>query len=122
MTTPESFRKTWRNIATAVAAGAAFLPSFILMLAILPVLDRVRRLTWTRAVLRGMGPAVVGILAVSLFRLAPHALPDLFAVAILIVSLVGLIVYRLGPVRLMIASSSLGALRAHFRVVRAFTP
>jgi chromate transporter len=106
----------------AVAAGAAFLPSFILMLAILPVLERVRRLTWTRAVLRGMGPAVVGILAVSLFRLAPHALPDLFAVAILIVSLVGLIVYRLGPVRLMIAGSSLGALRAHFRVVRAFTP
>jgi chromate transporter len=106
----------------AVAAGAAFLPSFILMLAILPVLDRVRRLTWTRAVLRGMGPAVVGILAMSLFRLAPHALPDLFAVAILIVSLVGLIVYRWGPVRLMIAGSSLGALRAHFRVVRAFTP
>ena len=34
----------------------------------------------------------------------------------------GLIVYRLGPVRLMIAGSSLGALRAHFRVVRAFTP
>jgi chromate transporter len=106
----------------AVAAGAAFLPSFILMLAILPVLDRVRRLTWTRAVLRGMGPAVVGILAMSLFRLAPHALPDLFAVAILIVSLVGLIVYRWGPVRLMIAGSSLGALGAHFRVVRAFTP
>jgi chromate transporter len=106
----------------AVAAGAAFLPSFILMLAILPVLELVRRLTWTPAVLRGMGPAVVGILAVSLFRLAPHALPDLFAVAILIVSLVALIVYRLGPVRLMIAGSSLGALRAHFRVVRAFTP
>jgi len=100
----------------AVAAGAAFLPSFILMLAILPVLERVRRLTW------GMGPAVVGILAVSLFRLAPHALPDLFAVAILIVSLVALIIYRLGPLRLMIAGSSLGALRAHFRVVRAFTP
>ena len=69
-----------------------------------------------------MGPAVVGILAVSLFRLAPHALPDLFAVAILIVSLVALIIYRLGPLRLMIAGSSLGALRAHFRVVRAFTP
>src|SRR6266550_6478740 len=75
----------------AVAAGAAFLPSFILMLAILPVLERVRRLTWTRAVLRGMGPAVVGILAVSLFRLAPHALPDLFAVAILAASLVAVI-------------------------------
>ena len=105
----------------AVAAGAAFLPSFVLMLAILPVLARVRRLTWTRAVMRGMGPAVVGILAVSLLRLAPHALPDLFAVAILVVSLVAVIVYRLGTFRLMIAGSFLGALRAHFRVVRAFT-
>ena len=106
----------------AVAAGAAFLPSFVLMLAILPMLERVRRLTWTRAVMRGMGPAVVGILAVSLLRLAPHALPDLFAVAILVVSLVAVIVYRLGTFRLMIAGSFLGALRAHFRGVRAFTP
>jgi len=106
----------------AVAAGAAFLPSFILMLAILPVLERARRLTWTRAVMRGMGPAVVGVLAVSLFRLAPHALPDLFAVAILAASLVAVIVYRLGMIRLMVAGSILGALRTHFRVVRAFTP
>jgi len=106
----------------AAAAGAAFLPSFILMLAILPVLERARRLTWTRAVMRGMGPAVVGVLAVSLFRLAPHALPDLFAVAILAASLVAVIVYRLGMIRLMVAGSILGALRTHFRVVRAFTP
>ena len=105
----------------AVAAGAAFLPSFVLMLAILPALERVRKLTWTRAVMRGMGPAVVGILTVSLLRLAPHALPDLFAVVILVVSLVAVIVYRLGTFRLMIAGSFLGALRAHFRVVRAFT-
>jgi chromate transporter len=105
----------------AVAAGAAFLPSFVLMLAILPVLERVRTLTWIRAVIRGMGPAVVGVLAVSLFRLAPHALPDLFAVAILAGSLVAVIVYRLGTVRLMIAGEILGALRTHFRAVRAFT-
>jgi chromate transporter len=105
----------------AAAAGAAFLPSFVLMLAILPMLERVRTLTWTRAVMRGMGPAVVGVLAVSLIRLAPHALPDLFAVVILVVSLVAVIVYRLGTVRLMIAGAILGALRTHFRAVRAFT-
>lgn len=50
----------------------------MLMLALPPVLERVRTYTWTRAVLRGLGPAGVGILAVSLFRLAPHALPDAF--------------------------------------------
>jgi chromate transport protein ChrA len=33
-----------------VAAAAVFLPSFILMLALLPMLDSVRRYTWTKAV------------------------------------------------------------------------
>jgi hypothetical protein len=68
-----------------------------------------------------MGPAVVGMLAVSLFRLAPHAVPDLFAGAILVMSLVAVILYRLGTVKLMIAGSTLGALRTYFRTVRAFT-
>jgi chromate transporter len=95
----------------AMAAAAAFLPSFILMLAVLPVLDRVRKLAWTRAVMKGMGPAVIGVLAVSLFRIAPYALPDLFAVAILIVTVIALSVSRIGSVRLMIAGSILGVLR-----------
>src|SRR5258705_12753412 len=60
------------GVAGAVAAAsAAFLPSFVIMLAILPVLDRVRKLASVRAVMRGMAPAVIGILAVSLARLAP---------------------------------------------------
>jgi chromate transport protein ChrA len=40
----------------------------------------IRKLAWTRAVLKGMGPAVIGILAVSLVRIAPYALPDPVAV------------------------------------------
>src|SRR5262249_20023732 len=39
----------------AVAATAAFLPSFVIMLAVLPVLDRVRQLAWVKAVMKGMG-------------------------------------------------------------------
>jgi len=74
----------------AVAGTAAFLPSFILMLAILPVFDRARQLAWTRAVMEGMGPAVLGVLAVSLVRLAPHALPDPFAIALVIGALIAL--------------------------------
>jgi chromate transporter len=95
----------------AVAAVAAFLPSFILMLAVLPVLDRVRKLAWTRAVMKGMGPAVIGVLAVSLFRLAPHALADVFAIAILVATVIALSVCRIGAVRLMLAGSVLGVLR-----------
>lgn len=95
----------------AVAAGAAFLPSFILMLAVLPVLDRVRKLAWTTAVMRGMGPAVIGLLAVSLVRIAPHALPDAFAIAILIATVIALSVWRIGAVRLLVAGSVLGIFR-----------
>jgi len=86
----------------------AFLPSFIIMLIILPMLDRVRKLAWMRAVMKGMGPAVIGVLAVSLIRLAPAALPDLFAIVILGATLVALMVLRIGVFKLMIAGAVLG--------------
>jgi chromate transporter len=98
----------------AVAATAAFLPSFVLMLAILPVLDRVRTLTWTRAVLRGMGPAVIGTLAVSLFRLAPHAVPDPVAVAILAGTVIALVAWRVGAFKVLIAGAVLGVARSRW--------
>jgi chromate transporter len=94
-----------------VAAGAAFLPSFILMLALLPMLDRLRGLTWTRAALKGMGPAVIGILAVSLFRLAPAAVPDLFALALLLATVLALLVWHAGPLTLMLGGGLVGVLR-----------
>jgi chromate transporter len=96
----------------AVAATAAFLPSFVLMLAVLPVLDRVRKLAWTRAVMKGMGPAVIGLLAVSLFRIAPHALPDRFAVAILLGTVAALSLSRVGAFKVILAGSVLGVLRS----------
>jgi chromate transporter len=101
----------------AVAAGAAFLPSFILMLAILPALDRVRTLAWTRAVIKGMGPAVIGLLAVSLLRLAPYALPDPFAGALFALTLAALAFSRLGPFRAMLAGALLGVLRSRLSSV-----
>jgi chromate transporter len=95
-----------------VAATAAFLPSFILMLAILPALDRVRTLAWTRAVMKGMGPAVIGLLAVSLLRLAPYALPDPIAIAIFVLTLIVLALGRLGAFKAMLAGAAIGVLRS----------
>jgi chromate transporter len=103
-----------------VAATAAFLPSFIIMLIILPVLDRVRRLAWMRAVMKGMGPAVIGVLAVSLSRLAPAALPDPIAIVILVATLIALMVFRISVFKLMIAGAVLGALRSYLPVIRGF--
>lgn len=94
-----------------VGATAIFLPSFILMLMLLPLFDRVRKLVWTKAALKGIGPAVIGVLAVSLLKMAPHALPDPFAIAILAATVLALLVWRMGAVKLMIAGSILGVLR-----------
>ena len=96
----------------AIAAAASFLPSFILMLAILPVFERVRTLVWTKAAMRGVGPAVIGIMAVFLVRIAPHALPDPLAVAMLIGTLIALLAWRIGALKLMIAGSVFGMLRS----------
>ena len=82
----------------AVAALAIFLPSFLLMLSILPVFERVRRLAWVKAAMRGISPAVVGAIAVSIVHLAPHAAPDLFAALLLAGSVVALLVWRKLPV------------------------
>ena len=100
----------------AVAAGAAFLPSFLITLAVLPALDRVRTLAWVRAVMDGMGPAVIGILAVSLVRLAPHAVPDAPAAVMLALTVAALLLTRLSPFRLMLAGGLAGVLRE--RLVR----
>jgi chromate transporter len=96
----------------AVAATAAFLPSFIIMLAILPVLDRVRQMMWVKAVMKGMGPAVIGVLAVSLIRLSPAAVSDPLALVILIGTLVGAMAFQIGAFKLMLGGAIVGMLRS----------
>jgi chromate transporter len=99
----------------AVAATAIFAPSFILTLSVLPIFERVRGLAWVRAAMEGVGPAVIGSLAVSLLRLTPHALSDSFAAVLFVASLVALLSHpinrRIGTMKLMLAGGLLGMLR-----------
>jgi len=97
-----------------VAATAAFLPSFVIMLAILPALDRVRQLAWIKATMRGMAPAVIGVLAVSLVRLSPAAVPDPFALLILVATVAATLALGAGAFKLMIGGAALGVLRSRF--------
>jgi len=99
-------------VGAVVGGVAAFLPSFVMMLAILPAFDRVRKLVWTRAALRGIAPAVIGILAVSLVRLAPHALPDAFAIAPLLATVLVLMVWRVATLKVMLLGAVLGIVRS----------
>ena len=97
------------GIAGAAVAGAGiFLPSFLMILSILPLLQRMKDLQWLRAFMRGVGPAVIGALAVSLLQIAPHAAPDAFA-WILMALTVGVILLRnVGPLPLMAGGAVTG--------------
>ena len=93
------------------AAAAAFLPSFVLMLAMLPVFERVRNLAWAKAVIQGIVPGVIGVMAVALARMTPHAAPDLFAIAALVATVAALLLWRVAPLKLMLAGAALGVVR-----------
>jgi chromate transporter len=93
-----------------VAASAIFLPSFILMLSILPVLDRVRSLAWTRAAMRGISPAVVGAVALTVVQLTPHAVADVFTGALFALTIAALLLWKVPALALALSGGLLGIL------------
>jgi chromate transporter len=101
----------------AVAAAASFLPSFVLMLAILPAFDRIRSLGWAKAVMQGIVPGVIGVMGVALVRLAPHAAPDPFAAAVLVATVAALMLWRLAPLKAMATGALVGIFRTHLSAV-----
>lgn len=95
-----------------VSAIGIFSPSFILMLSVLPVFERVRRLAWTRAAMRGIGPAVIGVLAISLLQMSPHAVADWSAAVMLIGTVTVLLAWQISAITLMGAGLLVGLLRS----------
>ncbi len=95
----------------AVGAAAIFLPAFVLMLSILPAFERARKLVWTKAAMKGIAPAVIGVLAVSLIQMTPHALPDPVAIGIFAATVAAMLAWRVGAIKLMVLGALLGVLR-----------
>lgn len=95
----------------AVAAAAIFLPAFVLMLSLVPIFERVRRILWMKAALKAVGPAVIGVLAVSLGQMAPHALPDPFAAGVFLATVGALLAWRVGVLKLMALGAFVGLMR-----------
>ena len=93
----------------AVGGIAIFLPSFVLMLSVLPVLTRFKDLLWIKAAMKGISAAVIGAIAVSLLQMAPHAAPDAFTVFLMIVTVAMMLLWRAGPLPLMLGGSYIGA-------------
>ena len=94
----------------AVAAAAIFLPSFALMLSIVPVLDKVRRLAWIKAAMKGISPAVIGTIAVVIVQLAPHAAPDAFTAAVLGLTACAMLAWKLPVLSSLVCGGALGVL------------
>jgi chromate transporter len=94
----------------AVAGAAIFLPSFLMILSILPLLQKMEDLQWLRAFMRGVGPAVIGALAVSLVQMAPHAAPDPFKWLLLALTILLLLLRNVGPLPLIGGGAVIGLL------------
>lgn len=98
----------------AVAGSAIFLPSFLMMLSVLPLLRKLKDLQWLRAFMRGVGPAVIGALAVSLVQMAPHAAPDIFTWVLLALTIGLILLCKVGPLPVMAGGGVIGLLsRGH---------
>jgi chromate transporter len=106
-------------VGAAFAAAAIFLPAFMMMLALMPVFDRVRTLVWTKAALQGIGPALIGVVSVSLAQMTPHALPDPFAIAIFIATAIALLKWRIDAIKLILAGAAVGLLWSRFFSLQA---
>jgi chromate transporter len=94
----------------AAAAGAIFLPSFLLMMSILPWLERWRALMWVKAAMRGVSPAVVGAIGLTVVHLAPTAAPDAFTGAVFVATIAVLLLWRLPAIPAAVGGGVLGIL------------
>lgn len=91
-----------------VAAGAIFLPSFVLMFAFLPILERMKHLTWMKAALKGVGSAVIGLIAQVIFQMLPNAVPDALSGLLALATLSVILLWRLSPLPLMAGGAAIG--------------
>jgi chromate transporter len=103
--------KTLGVVGAIVGATAIFLPSFLMMFALLPVFERVRAITWAKAALQGMVAGVIGVLAVMLTRLAPHAIVDPFSAAVFVGAATAMLFWRVAPLPMVGSGAVLGIVR-----------
>jgi chromate transporter len=93
-----------------VAGVAIFVPSFVLLLSLLPMLEHLERVAWLNAARQGMSPAIIGMIAVALLKLLPTAVSG-FVPGVLALATVGAMVgWRVGPIPLMAVGAAIGAI------------
>ena len=69
--------------------------------------------------MKGIGPAVIGVLGVSLLQMAPHAVPDWVAAALVIGTVTAMLAWRVSAIKLMGIGVLVGVLRSRVRSIAA---
>ena len=82
--------------------------SVTLMLAVLPMLERIKRLAWMQAALQGISPAVIGMTAVAVLRMLPAAVPDLLTGIVAVGTVVAMGLWHLSPLPLITGGAAIG--------------
>ena len=95
-----------------VATFAIFLPSFLLVPLVEPVVDRVRRSPWLGAALDGTTVAALGLMAGVTLQLTARAVHDAFTVVVAATALAVQLRWRPNAAVLVAAGAVAGAVRA----------
>jgi chromate transporter len=91
-----------------VATAAIFLPSFVLVAALEPLIGRVRRSPWAGAALDGVTVAALGLMAGVAIDLGRTAITDPLTAAIAVATLLVLLRWRPNPLWLVLAGAAVG--------------
>ena len=95
-----------------LATVAIFLPSFVMVAALGPVLTRARRSTWASGALDGVSASAVGLMAGVGVVLAGKAFVDPLTVVVGVVALGVMVLARVNTAWVVLAGAAIGALHS----------
>jgi chromate transporter len=98
--------------AAVVATAAIFLPSFVLVAALEPLIGRIRRSDWAGAALDGVTVAALGLMAGVTVDLGRIAVTDPLTAAVAVAALLVMLRWRPNPLWLVLGGAAVGVAHA----------
>jgi len=86
------------------------LPSFVLVLVIAFIYIKYKEIALLKAILRGVGAAVVGLIASVVYNMGGKILKDYKSIVFAVIALICLAVFKINPIVLIIAAALAGVL------------
>lgn len=98
--------RKWRG-ALATVVGQV-LPSFVLILILAFVYVKYKEIALVKAILKGVGAAVVGLIASVVYNMGRKILQDRTSIAIALIAFICLAAFKLNPIALIVAAALAG--------------